>query len=52
MTIQGASEAKLRQMMDPRIPDLHMVMLEGKGHWIQSEATAEVNAAMLDFLAD
>ncbi|GAA6129979.1 alpha/beta fold hydrolase [Halopseudomonas sabulinigri] len=51
MTIQGASEERLRAMMAPRVSDLQLVMLEGKGHWIQSEATAAVNAAMLDFLA-
>lgn len=52
MTIQGTSEDKLREMMSPRIPDLQMTMLPGKGHWIQSEATAEVNASMLAFLAN
>ena len=52
MTIQGASEHKLRQMMSDRLPDVQIKMLHGKGHWIQSEATAEVNTAMLRFLAE
>ena len=51
MTIQGASEDKLREMMGDRLPDVQIKMLQGKGHWIQSEATADVNAAMLAFLA-
>ncbi len=39
--------------MDPMknlVPNLHIVKLEGAGHWTQQERPAEVNQAMLDFL--
>ncbi|MEH6564248.1 MAG: alpha/beta hydrolase [Halopseudomonas sp.] len=51
-TIQGASEEKLRAMMSDRVPHLQIEMLQGKGHWIQSEATEEVNALLRAFLAE
>lgn len=38
--------------MTPWIPDLRgIVILPGAGHWVQQERPAEVNAALLDFLA-
>lgn len=50
-TIRGADEGRLRKMMGKRIPDLQILMLPGKGHWIQSEAVEQVNAALLSFVA-
>ncbi len=50
-TIRGADEDRLRKMMGKRIPDLQILMLPGKGHWIQSEAVEQVNAALLSFVA-
>ncbi|MGH1449384.1 MAG: alpha/beta fold hydrolase [Pseudomonadaceae bacterium] len=47
--IRGASEEQLSRRMAPRVPDLSIVMLPGIGHWIQSEAAAEVNAALVRF---
>lgn len=47
--IRGASEKQLSRRMAPRVPDLSIVMLPGIGHWIQSEAAAEVNAALVRF---
>ncbi|PCC98140.1 alpha/beta fold hydrolase [Halopseudomonas pelagia] len=47
--IRGASEEQLQNRMSRRIPDLQILMLPGKGHWIQSEACAQVNAALLEF---
>jgi pimeloyl-ACP methyl ester carboxylesterase len=35
--------------MSPRINDLRILMLPGKGHWIQSEAGEEVSAALREF---
>lgn len=53
-TLRGASAEQLRARMSRRITDLTIVLLPGKGHWIQSEACADVNAALLSFagLAD
>jgi pimeloyl-ACP methyl ester carboxylesterase len=35
------------------VPDLRgSVIIDGAGHWVQQEAPAEVNAALLGFLAD
>ncbi len=48
-TIRGASAEQLRTRMSRRIPDLQIILLQGKGHWIQSEACAEVNEALLAF---
>lgn len=48
--IRGASEEQLRTRMSRRIPDLQIQMLPTIGHWIQSEACAEVNAALLVFV--
>ena len=28
------------------------VLIEGAGHWVQQEAAADVNRALLDFLSD
>jgi pimeloyl-ACP methyl ester carboxylesterase len=39
--------------MEARVPNLRRtVLLEGCGHWTQQEAPAQVNAAILEFLAD
>ncbi|TVP87926.1 MAG: alpha/beta hydrolase [Pseudomonadaceae bacterium] len=48
-TIRGASAEQLKAGMSARIPELQVCMLPGKGHWIQSEASAEVSAALVDF---
>ena len=43
---------RLSDMMDPWYLDLRgKVMIEGAGHWVQQERAAEVNRALLDFLA-
>jgi pimeloyl-ACP methyl ester carboxylesterase len=35
------------------VPNLHKtVLIKGSGHWTQQEKPEEVNAAMLEFLAD
>lgn len=49
-TVRGANEEQLRARMSKRVADLQIRLLPGKGHWIQSEACAEVNAALLEFL--
>jgi len=33
------------------VPNVHKVMIEGAGHWIQQERPQQVNAALLEFLA-
>lgn len=39
--------------MEAWVPNLRKtVLIEGSGHWTQQEKPAEVNAAMLEFLAD
>ncbi|HZO80579.1 MAG TPA: alpha/beta hydrolase [Candidatus Binataceae bacterium] len=39
--------------MEAWVPNLHKtVLIKGSGHWTQQEKPAEVNAAMLEFLAD
>ncbi|HLH51293.1 MAG TPA: alpha/beta hydrolase, partial [Roseiarcus sp.] len=44
-------EARLKEM-DGQIADLRgKLILEGAGHWIQQERAAEVNQALLAFLA-
>lgn len=47
--IRGASEEQLRKRMAPRIPELEIVMLPSIGHWVQSEACAQVNDALVAF---
>ena len=32
--------------------DYRQVLIDGAGHWIQQERPAEVNAALLEFLAE
>ncbi len=49
-TIRGASEEQLSNRMNKRIPDLKVLMLPDKGHWIQAEACKQVNAALLNFI--
>ena len=40
-------------IMDGFVTDLRgTVLVEGAGHWVQQERPGEVNAALLDFLAD
>ena len=40
-------------IMDEWVPDLRgKVVIDGAGHWVQQEKPAEVNAALVDFLAD
>jgi pimeloyl-ACP methyl ester carboxylesterase len=40
------------EQMDPYVPKLRgKLLIEGAGHWIQQERPAEVNAALLRFLA-
>jgi len=38
--------------MEAHVPNLRRVLVEDCGHWIQQEKPAEVNAALLEFLAD
>jgi pimeloyl-ACP methyl ester carboxylesterase len=38
--------------MEALVPNLLRVMVKGSGHWTQQEKPAEVNAAILDFIAD
>jgi len=41
------------QAMDGHVTDLRRtVLVEGAGHWVQQERPAEVNAALLDWLAE
>ncbi|XOV89664.1 MAG: alpha/beta fold hydrolase [Pseudomonadota bacterium] len=50
--IQGADRAALTAMMQPVMSDLREVtLIPGMGHWVQQEAPAETNKAILDFLA-
>ena len=40
------------EQMDAHVPRLRgKVLIEGAGHWVQQERPAEVNAALLRFLA-
>jgi len=42
----------LIEMMRDRVSDLRLVrLLDGAGHWVQQERPAEVNSALLEFLA-
>jgi len=50
--IRGASEEQLRKRMAPRVPDLQIEMLPNIGHWVQGEACAQVNEALLRFAAE
>ncbi len=39
--------------MEAFVPNLRkIVLIKGAGHWTQQEKPAEVNAALLEFLAD
>ncbi len=38
--------------MERWVPNLKRVHIKGSGHWTQQEKPAEVNAALIDFLAD
>jgi pimeloyl-ACP methyl ester carboxylesterase len=48
LEIPGASRGMER--MPEYVPNLHLSPISGCGHWIQQERSAEVNAALLDFL--
>jgi pimeloyl-ACP methyl ester carboxylesterase len=54
--IAGSADPVLGFMARDRVRDVvtgayREVILEGAGHWLQQERAAEVNAALLDFLA-
>ena len=50
--IGGATENTLREVMSPLVPKLRAVTLVPEiGHWIQQEAPAETNAALVAFLS-
>jgi pimeloyl-ACP methyl ester carboxylesterase len=38
--------------MEAHVPNLRKVLIADCGHWTQQEKPAEVNAALLEFLAD
>jgi pimeloyl-ACP methyl ester carboxylesterase len=48
--VAGKRGAIAIETMQKVVPDVHKVMIEGAGHWIQQERPAEVNAAMMSFL--
>jgi pimeloyl-ACP methyl ester carboxylesterase len=51
VVIGGANKEQLTAMMKRVTPDLRdVVLIPGVGHWVQQEAPAETNAAMLAFL--
>ncbi len=51
VVITGFGKSAL-EAMPASVPGLRrQVLIEGAGHWIQQERPAEVNAALLDFLA-
>ena len=51
VVITGFGKAAL-EAMPASVPGLRQtVLIDGAGHWIQQERPAEVNAALLDFLA-
>lgn len=57
--IYGAEDALARSDLERRArivrdarPDAQFVIIPGAGHWVQYEASAEVNRLLLDFLAD
>lgn len=40
------------EVMEGRVRDLRVVMVEGAGHWVQQQAPDQVNAALLGLLQD
>jgi len=51
VVIQGADTAALQAMMSPVMQQLgDITLIDGMGHWIQQEAPAETNAAIIKFL--
>lgn len=53
LVINGASRAQLEAAMAATVPDLRdVVLIPDTGHWVQQEAAAATNAAMLRFLED
>ena len=51
VVIQGADTAELKAMMSPVMAQLgDITLIDGMGHWIQQEAPAETNAAIIKFL--
>jgi pimeloyl-ACP methyl ester carboxylesterase len=49
--IAGKRGAVAIESMQKAVPNVQKVMIEGAGHWIQQERPAEVNAAVVQFLA-
>ena len=47
---QRATHEQLQELMAERVPDLTIEVYPGLGHWLQSEATEQVNEALLTFL--
>lgn len=47
---QRATREQLVAQMIERVPALEVQVFEGKGHWLQAEATEEVNQALLRFI--
>jgi len=51
VVIAGANQEQLQGSMSRVVDDLRgVVLIPNIGHWVQQEAPAETNAAMLDFL--
>ena len=51
VVIQGADTLALTAMMSPVMKQLRdITLIDGMGHWIQQEAPAETNAAIIKFL--
>ena len=51
VVIRGATEEQLEALMSPLIPDLRgVILIPGKGHWIQQEDPEATNTALIDFL--
>ncbi len=51
VVIGGATKAMLQAMMAQSIPNLRdVILIPSIGHWVQQEAPAETNKALLDFL--
>jgi pimeloyl-ACP methyl ester carboxylesterase len=49
--IAGKRGAIAIEAMQKAVPNVQKVMIDRAGHWIQQERPAEVNAAMIAFLA-
>ena len=51
MVIAGAKAEQIRARMEPVAPNLKIELLPNIGHWVQQEAAADTNAALIGFLA-